>query len=65
VRALVHSGWEYTLFEDGDRLHPLGAVRRGRRLTRSTVVLTDAEAAAYRAQGAEALQGLLARTIRD
>ena len=58
MRALVHNGWEYTLFEDGDRLI-LSVPSGGVAVFEVNVVLTDEEAAAFRAQGLEALQGLI------
>ncbi len=58
MRALVHNGWEYTLFEDGDRLI-LSVPSGGVAVFEVNVVLTDEEAAAFRAQGVEGLQGLI------
>lgn len=58
MRALVHNGWEYTLFEDGDRLI-LSVPSGGVAVFEVNVVLTDEEAAAFRAQGLEGLQGLI------
>ena len=58
MRALVHNGWEYTLFEDGDRLI-LSVPSGGVAVFEVHVVLTDEEAAAFRAQGLEGLQGLI------
>ena len=58
MRALVHNGWEYTLFEDGDRLI-LSVPSGGVAVFEVNVVLTDEEAAAFRAQGIEVLQGLI------
>ncbi|MBK9367414.1 MAG: hypothetical protein IPN01_14035 [Deltaproteobacteria bacterium] len=58
MRALVHNGWEYTLFEDGDRLI-LSVPSGGVAVFEVNVVLTDEEAAAFRAQGIEGLQGLI------
>ena len=58
MRALVHNGWEYTLFEDGDRLI-LSVPSGGVAVFEVNVVLTDEEVAAFRAQGIEGLQGLI------
>ena len=58
MRALVHNGWEYPLVEDGDRLI-LSVPSGGVAVFEVNVVLTVEEAAAFRAQGLEGLQGLI------
>jgi hypothetical protein len=52
MRALVECGWDFTLFEDGDRLI-LSVPSGGVAIFEVNVALTDEEAATFRAQGIE------------
>ncbi len=58
MRALVEGGWDFTLFEDGDRLI-LSVPSGGVAIFEVNVALTDEEAATFRAQGIEGLQPLI------
>jgi hypothetical protein len=58
MKELVNGGWDYTLFEDGDRLI-LSVPSGGVAVFEVNVVLSDEEAAAFRAQGIDGLQALI------
>jgi hypothetical protein len=58
MRELVNGGWDYTLFEDGDRLI-LSVPSGGVAIFEVNVVLSDDEVATFRASGIEGLQPLI------
>lgn len=58
MRALIHSGWDYTLFEDGDSLI-LSVPSGGVAIFEVNVALNDEETTAFRAQGIEGLRALI------
>lgn len=58
MKELVNGGWDYTLFEDGDRLI-LSVPSGGVAIFEVNIVLNAEEAAAFRAQGMDGLKALI------